>query len=261
MIRLLTYNIEFMMGWPQTVDVIRAQEADIICLQEVARDDCANGAYVRRSDVLEAFDRTHEYKRLDRFYHGCSMGNMTLVRGRIGPGRQLCADGGKPYGVATDVELDSSRLTVANIHLAPLLRPNLLAFAVAERKHYGEVSDLNRRFADHDGAVVAAGDFNSFWPAPGCRLMRRHWIDCRTARNGRQPPTRPTFGLPFVIDHVFVRGKVRPVEYRVIEGGGSDHRAVVVGLEFEATSGRSSTKEKATILPNRRPEGKERRLG
>jgi len=137
MIRLLTYNIEFMMGWPQTVDVIRAQEADIICLQEVARDDCANGAYVRRSDVLEAFDRTHEYKRLDRFYHGCSMGNMTLVRGRIGPGRQLCADGGKPYGVATDVELDSSRLTVANIHLAPLLRPNLLAFAVAERKHFG----------------------------------------------------------------------------------------------------------------------------
>ena len=198
------------------------------------QDGCDVSSFARRAEILRAFDWPNEYRQLEKCQHGCSTGNMTLVNGWIGPGRMLRRESGRPYGFACDVEIGSVHLTVVNLHLAPLGRRNPLAFAVAERQHLGEMSDRTCRFRGHDGPVVAAGDFNSFWPAPGCWFMRRHWNDCRASGRGRQRSTRPTFGLPFVIDHVFVRGNVRPVEYRVIEGGGLDHRPVIVGLDFDS---------------------------
>ncbi|MEE8170428.1 MAG: endonuclease/exonuclease/phosphatase family protein, partial [Phycisphaerae bacterium] len=80
--------------------------------------------------------------------------------------------------------------------------------------------------------VVALGDFNSFRPAPAYRIAARGMRDCRPFAKTPQPATRPTYGLPVVIDHIFVSPSIRVLDYRVIRAPGSDHYPVLATLQL-----------------------------
>lgn len=232
-VRIMTFNIEFGLQWAVIRERILAERVDILCLQEVPEAGHRERSAVRPRQILADFPWPHDCAML---WHRRPrrIGNMTLVRGRIGPGRVLHTPLSAPYGMVNQVEVHGTRLTIANVHMTDMFGPPPVAFVVSETHRLREALDLGRRFRCHHRPVVALGDFNTFWPAPGCWVMRRDWTDCRSAVGGRHPPTRPTYGLPFVIDHVFVRGDVRVLRYRVLPAGGSDHRAVIADLSVPA---------------------------
>jgi endonuclease/exonuclease/phosphatase family metal-dependent hydrolase len=236
----MTYNILLGLRWRAVRELIDAHPVDILCLQEVPEAEHADRRVVRLSRIIDHLDRPHDLGMLwNRSPHRC--GNLTLVPrgGHLAPGRPLAvAQGtplavaqGTPYGWANDVEVSGVRLTIANVHFTEMLGPPLATFAVSEIYRLREALDLTRRFGHHRGPVIALGDFNTFWPAPACWVMHRHWTDCRSAAGGRHLATRPTYGLPFVIDHIFLRGGISVTGYQVVPGGGSDHRAVIATLQ------------------------------
>lgn len=230
-LKLMTYNIEYGLRWPAVRDLIAANDADIVCLQEVPQAGFSEPESVHPLEILALLDRPHDFRLLWN-RSPKQVGNMTLVRGRIEHQAVLRAPPMQPYGIASVVRVRGVRCVVVNVHLKPLLGPPPLAFALTEPARVKEVVHLCRVMEAEPRPVVAAGDFNSFWPAPACWAMRRRWRDCRASAGGRYPPTRPTYGLPFVIDHVFTRGPITTLDYEVLQGGGSDHRAVRVTLEL-----------------------------
>jgi endonuclease/exonuclease/phosphatase (EEP) superfamily protein YafD len=152
---------------------------------------------------------------------------MTLVRGgRIEPGRVLHVPPSQPYGMVNRVTVGGVGLVVANVHFAEMLGPPLLSFPFSEVFRLREACHLTRTLRRARVPVIAAGDFNTFWPAPATWPLRWHWRDCRRAVGGLGRATRPTYGLPFIIDNILVRGDADILDYEVIDGPGSDHRAI-----------------------------------
>ena len=234
-IRLMTFNIQCGLQWPDVRRLILAQDVDIICLQEVPQHGHSRRGFVRVSQVLGLLDWPHDLRMLWS-RHPRQIGNLTLVRGRIEPASVLRIPLTQAYGFTSRVEVGGARLTVANLHLSPLGGPPPLAFPATEVFRFREVRHLTKSLADDRGPTVAVGDFNTFWPAPACWAMRRSWKDCRNEVGGTHLATRPTYGLPFVIDHVFLRGGVTAVDYEVLPGGGSDHRAVIATIQVPRTA-------------------------
>lgn len=234
-IRLMTFNILCGLRWPDVRRLILAQDVDIICLQEVPQDGHCQRGFVRVAEVLGLlgwpYDLRMLWSRRPR-----QIGNLTLVRGRIEPGPMLKIPLTPAYGFTSRVEVSGARLTVANLHLSPLGGPPPLAFPVTEVLRLREVRHLTKSLGDVGGPTVAVGDFNTFWLAPACWAMRQSWKDCRNEVGGTHLATRPTYGLPFVIDHVFMRGGVTAVDYEVLPGGGSDHRAVIATIQVPRTA-------------------------
>ncbi len=230
-VTVMTYNVLYDGDWEAVRELILANPTDILCLQEVAEEAFPNRHVIRPSMIRKALPQTGEYAPL---WHRSPkrIGNMTLVRGTITKGKILSTPVSEPYGLMNTVEVAAARFSIANIHMTQMLGPPPVAFPISEVFRLREAIDLTHRASQYRHPVIALGDFNTFWPAPACWKLHRDWQDCRTAVGGRHPATRPTYGLPFVIDHIFVRGNAKILDYRVLEGGGSDHRAVVAKLEL-----------------------------
>jgi len=229
-IRLMTYNIEMGLAWPEALELIRSQTFDVLCLQEVPEELHPNRRVVRPSRILRDLPMPSDLRML-WYRPPRRIGNATFACGRLQPGPALHIPPSKPYGMSTEVEVGGVRLTVFNIHMTEMLGPPLLAFPISEMYRLRESQDLTRRAARLKTPVVALGDFNTFWPSPAAWVLRRDWRDCRTEVGGRHAATRPTYGLPFVIDYILARGDITVLDYQVISGTGSDHRAVRAVVE------------------------------
>jgi endonuclease/exonuclease/phosphatase family metal-dependent hydrolase len=114
------------------------------------------------------------------------------------------------------------RLTVAGTHLSFVPGPNLV-----------QLRALQRQLDERGGPRLLLGDLNLWWPA--VRLLSRPgWrplLHGGTFRN-RPPWSR---GRLVQLDHVLAAGAagtLRPRARRIVSGPASDHRAVVVELEW-----------------------------
>ena len=114
------------------------------------------------------------------------------------------------------------RLTVAGTHLSFVPGPNI-----------AQLRALQRHLDERRGPRLLLGDLNLWWPAvrllslPGWRPL----VHGGTFRN--RPPGSP--GRLVQLDHVLAAGAdatLRPRARRIVSGPASDHRAVVVELEW-----------------------------
>jgi endonuclease/exonuclease/phosphatase (EEP) superfamily protein YafD len=114
------------------------------------------------------------------------------------------------------------RLTVAGTHLSFVPGPNL-----------SQLRALQRHLDERGGPRLLLGDLNLWWPLvrllslPGWRPLVRGG----TFRN--RPPG--SSGPLIQLDHVLAAGAgaaLRPRATRIVSGPASDHRAVLVELEW-----------------------------
>ena len=144
-----------------------------------------------------------------------SMGIAVLVRpelpieaSRILELRLLKADRMRRAAIVVDVTVDDRPISVAGIHMSHLL--------FGSPRHFAELRQLLGTEARPD--AVLAGDMNSW--GPPVRLFMRGW---RRAVIGRSWPSwRPHSQ----IDHILVRGAIRPLSGVVFPHSGSDHRPI-----------------------------------
>jgi endonuclease/exonuclease/phosphatase family metal-dependent hydrolase len=150
-----------------------------------------------------------------------SMGIAVLVRpefpieaSRILHLHLLRADRLRRAAIVVDVTVDGRPISVSGIHMSHLL--------YGSPRNFAELRRRLRTEARPD--AVLAGDMNSWGPL--VRLFMRGW---RRAVIGRSWPTwRPHSQ----IDHILVRGAVRPVAGIVFPHSGSDHRPIRAELEI-----------------------------
>jgi endonuclease/exonuclease/phosphatase family metal-dependent hydrolase len=150
-----------------------------------------------------------------------SMGIAVLVRpelsieaSRVLELRRLKADRMRRAAIVLDMTVDDRPISVGGIHMSHLL--------YGSPRHFAELRRRLRTEARPD--AVLAGDMNSW--GPPVRLFMRGW---RRAVIGRSwPAWRPHSQ----IDHILVRGAVRPLAGAVFPHSGSDHRPIRAELEI-----------------------------
>ena len=114
------------------------------------------------------------------------------------------------------------RLTVAGTHLSFVPGPNLR-----------QLRALQRHLDERGGPRLLLGDLNLWWPL--VRLTSRPgWRPLVRGGTFRNPPPRSP-GRLVQLDHVLAAGAAataRPRDTRIVSGPASDHRAVVVELDW-----------------------------
>jgi endonuclease/exonuclease/phosphatase family metal-dependent hydrolase len=228
-----------------TLATLRRLDADLVAVQEVDRDQARSHGADQARLLGEALGMEWRYAPALLGTPGNS-----LARGWSAPAPGADDPGGTAYGIAllsrlplAEVETvllpqsgrdeprvalvagladGGRRLTVAGTHLSFVPGPNVT-----------QLRALQRHLDERGGPRVLLGDLNLWWPAvrllslPGWRPLIRGG----TFRN------RPPGSLaPLVqLDHVLAAGAgatLRPLGSRIVSGPASDHRAVVVELEW-----------------------------
>ena len=232
MTRLLTvatWNIFGGRTWDGTrVDLdlvlgtLRRLDADVVAVQEVDRDQDRSHRADQARQLGEALGMEWRYAPALLGTPGSPDGWRAPVPGDADPG-------GTAYGIAllsprvalvAGLAADGRRLTVAGTHLSFVPGPNV-----------GQLRALQRHLDERGGPRLLLGDLNLWWPAvrllslPGWRPL----VHGGTFRN--RPPGS---SAPLVqLDHVLAAGAaLRARGSRIVSGPASDHRAVVVELEW-----------------------------
>jgi endonuclease/exonuclease/phosphatase family metal-dependent hydrolase len=130
--------------------------------------------------------------------------------------RNLRADRVLRAALVVDLTVDGRPISVAGTHMSHLL--------YGSHRNWAELRTKLRTEARPDAVLV--GDMNTWGPT--MRVFMPGW---RRAVIG---PTWPTWRPHSQIDHIIVRGVLRPVAGRVFPHSGSDHRPVRAELEVGA---------------------------
>jgi endonuclease/exonuclease/phosphatase family metal-dependent hydrolase len=125
----------------------------------------------------------------------------------------LRADRLRRAAIVVDLTVDGRPVSVAGIHMSHLIHGSPRSFA--------ELRHRLRTEARPD--AVLAGDMNAWGPLVA--LFLRGWR--RAVKGASWPTWRPHSQ----IDHILVRGELRPLAGRVLPDAGSDHRPVRAELE------------------------------
>jgi endonuclease/exonuclease/phosphatase family metal-dependent hydrolase len=247
-LKVATWNISAGRTWDGsrvdldlTLVTLRRLDADLVAVQEVDRDQPRSHRADQARQLGEALGMEWRYAPALLGTPGSSEGWRAPAPGDADPG-------GTAYGVAllsrlpleeTETVLlpqsgrdeprvaliagladGGPRLTVAGTHLSFVAGPNL-----------AQLRALQDHLDERGGPRLLLGDLNLWWPLvrlasrPGWRPLVRGG----TFRNW-PPGSRARL---VQLDHVLAAGATfTPRRTRIVSGPASDHRAVVVELEF-----------------------------
>lgn len=228
-LRVMTYNVNFgLEGDPATVDVIAADDADVILLQET------NEAW-----ELALRERLSGRYPFIEFRHCCRAGGLAVLsKYPLGEGDYIePPDGGWFPGWRLVVDTPLGPLQTLNVHLRPALgeRGGVVSGQVTTGPiRRAQMADYATFIEDGlvDGmSTIVVGDFNE--GRRGSAVEYLETLGMRTALpefSGEQNTWRWKTSVGTVhaqLDHIVHDATLDAVDVHVVEGGRSDHLAVV----------------------------------
>ncbi|HUW31856.1 MAG TPA: endonuclease/exonuclease/phosphatase family protein [Planctomycetota bacterium] len=225
-IRIMTWNVHWAMPQPDlAVEVIKASNADIVCLQETTLEW---EIYLRRrlADFYPVLEFRHDEKRLGG-------GLAILSRLPAIDVAYVASDTGWYDGWVMAFATPVGAVQVNNVHLQPaeneLGRFTAASYLAARNSHPHEI-ERNYRYLLPSLPALVIGDFNE--DDDGSAV---EWLEAKGMTNAlpefdRHSPTWRWLVGPFVIhhrlDHVVYAG-LYCFGAQVLNAGGSDHLPVI----------------------------------
>jgi endonuclease/exonuclease/phosphatase family metal-dependent hydrolase len=233
---VMTYNVNFGIGGdPDTIDVIRNANADVVFLQETTP--------AWESALRRELGATYPHAM---FEHCCGAGGMAILSKLAIARHEIIQPPEGGWFPAWLVVLDTplGALQALNVHLHPPIADNSASLVSgAIRGHFTTPAVREAEIAtyveqlDRSLPTLIVGDFNEQTDGRALAyLSRRGMTSALPALRGADEPTwqwNTSFGtLRRQLDHVVVDpARIEPLDARVIRGGRSDHHAVVVTLK------------------------------
>ncbi len=236
-LRVMAYNIHHGEGedgkldLPRIARVIREAKADIVLLQEVDDRATRTNGVAQAEELAKLTEMKATFgKAMD--FQGGGYGNAVLTRQSPEAVRTVPLPGGGEPRCALEVTLAADgarpRLTVVSTHLD-------VSSAEARATH---AKLLATDLAKRPELVLLGGDFNATPEAPPLAAFGSPWL--KPTKQGANTATIPSAEPVREIDFILIKPAAdgpAPVvtDYRVIEEKvASDHRPIVMGLEFAA---------------------------
>lgn len=212
-LRLMTLNVEkFNDHSPETVaEHIRAQNADVICLQELPTTSSAT-EFAALFDGYECFNlgRLGILTRLP-------MTKVSHLQLRVEARRAL----------SVEVAVGKIKVTVLNVHLQHFPSDKPENIGSASRNLLVEVGALDGIVRSIVGPLIVAGDLNSIPSGRVNRMLRSHLSDCFWETSRGYGFTLPASFPMRRIDYIYAGNGLEPISSKVADAVVSDHRAVV----------------------------------
>jgi endonuclease/exonuclease/phosphatase family metal-dependent hydrolase len=251
--RVLQFNMQYGQVWDHhdpdhapidldlTISEIRAQDADIVFLQEVeqARPDGEQlnppPNYTRLKEALTGYQSYFSYPKVDPhelpFGIGLAILAKTPLRDTVrvdlpSPAIEFEFHGQRK--TPTDRLLIGATTTVNGREMR-IYNAHLLAFFMlnaSSDQHVGQRRLVLGELAGAETPALLGGDFN----VSRHESLLRQFADAgyRTVQSKEVTWRR----RPYVLDHVFYSGHLRPVRYSVRPTPASDHYMVLADFEF-----------------------------
>lgn len=226
-ISILTYNVNWGFINPSvTRDIICAEDADIVCLQETNVDW---EAYLIPSIC-------NQYRYIE-FRHAPGAGGLAILsKYPFNTKAVVQAERGWFPLWLVEVEMDSTKIQVFNLHLKPGINQNgrIGWFGDAwfrSHKIHREELELCLAEVDSTSPLFLLGDINENDRNKGCRWLRKSGFNDALKQLPKRVKTwywdMGYLALKGRYDHIFYRGQVMCYDTEVIRAGNSDHFPVV----------------------------------
>ncbi|WP_447038412.1 endonuclease/exonuclease/phosphatase family protein [Streptomyces sp. DSM 118878] len=215
-LRVLTSNVEFGQGTPGLVKAVRAEDPDLLFVEEC---DPACSALLHKE--LPRAD--YPYRESVKAYG--AEGSVILAKVPLKPAKGIPGTLGMPGAVA---DVEGHEVRVQLVHPMPPLAKGVGLW----REELGRIRDYA---AAGDGrSTIIAGDFNATQDHAAFRSVLDAGLRDAARLDGtsRAPswPTAAPAPLGAQIDHVLATPDFSARDARFLEIGGTDHRALVVTL-------------------------------
>ncbi len=235
--RLLSYNIHKGIGGhdrryrlERIIEVIEAENPDLICLQEVDRNVRRSRFHDQPQLLAEYFNSASKMYQLNVHLKQGGYGNLFLSRWAIKSRHQVSLrfNHRKPRGAQMAViDTPEGELHLVNWHLG-----------LAEKERHWQVAHLlkHRLFRESEHLpTIIAGDFNDWRNTLARGAFKENGFDQATA-----PPSRfrtfPAYMAVGALDKAFYRGKMTIRHVKVVHSRmsrrASDHLPLVIDLHI-----------------------------
>ena len=251
--KVMQFNMQFGQIWDdaypdrapirlgQTIDEIRAHDADIVLLQEVehAQPGGLQAAvppnYTKLRMALSAYDSYFAYPRADPrelpFGIGLAIFSKTPLRDTMRrdlPSPPVEFDFFGETKTPTDRLLIGAKTTVFG-HELQLFNTHLLAFFMlnsSSDEHQEQRTLVAQELQNSAGPTLLTGDFNVSNHDSLVHQFGR--VGYRTVQTTKLTWRR----RPYVLDHIFFNALLRPVAHEVKPTPASDHHVLVAEFAF-----------------------------
>lgn len=232
-VSLMTYNLFFQNKNPDSsIQNIKEANPDILVVQELTPKMEVN--------LNNSIGKNYPYK------------NTLALRGTHGIGlyskhpilsnQLLKNDGNLPFAQVIEMKLNSKKIQLINVHFASpaIAVENPQNFLTLLASNY----DLRERQLQkihtlmEQGAFdvqILIGDLNTTKYEPLYRKLKTDWVDLFDISgigSGLSFPNSSNTRPMFTLDYIFLRGNLNGIEAKVIQGGSSDHLAVIGKVEM-----------------------------
>lgn len=228
-LRVVTWNVHACQaGVDQIVAQIRELNPDVVCLQEVESGLLGSPGIDEASQIARGLGMY--YVCTPHPEKGTKEEQIAIfARGELDDPVYLENGTGRRYGLSAELELrDDSEIRIVAIHLTSNSTSDIGRFLVTGFRRLREVSDLVRRIDGWDGDTIMVGDFNA---VPG--MVEHAAIATRMSWAGRLGPTYPNHAPRLPLDHVFLKGNLRPASVLSVKTEASDHRPLMATIRLK----------------------------
>jgi endonuclease/exonuclease/phosphatase family metal-dependent hydrolase len=242
-LRVVTFNVQNCQGGiDRLIEFLRAQNADIIFLQEVPRE--LPGEANPAGRIAKALNNMHFVSAAtlkipaEQACDQVILSRMPLSGGRA----HSVAKGSWVYAMEATAGDPEHPLCLFSVHTrstAHLTTEQIVQSSTARMEQVSALLDVVRKV---DGDVLVAGDFNAAPWMPEYYGITRLLTDFG-AVNQDAKLSFPSFKPSVRIDYVFGRGGYMSRSFEVVDSRISDHRPVVAELERKAATSRPASRD------------------
>lgn len=234
-IKVMTYNVFFKNKSPNnTIRLILKENPDILFIQELTPKWAAilnkklGNTYPYK--LLKPLDGTHGIG----IYSKHQLSNHQLLNNSYN----------KPYAQIADLRIGQNKVQLLNSHLASP------AVAIENRDEFFSLYCQNYKTRKNQLQTLTAiakkntkkfqaqlivGDLNTMKYEPIFKSLKFSWVDSHSVSGkglGFNFPHSSRIAPILTLDYILGKGQIKFIETNVIEGGGSDHLAIVSTMEI-----------------------------
>lgn len=234
-VSVMTYNVFFKnKSTGLILKRIYESDPDILVLQEVTPS--------WKLRLNKSIGNRYRYKNVIALHGTHGLGVYSKFP--ITPRELLRNSSRQPYAQVVDILVSQKTIRVINMHLAsPAIAvenpDNFLTLYLQNyeerRQQIQKIQQIAQAEGDSAMPQLLVGDLNTTRYEPLYRDINFYWKDLfeqAGTGSGVTFPNSTKFGPVFRLDYILARGNIRATEVNVVQGGSSDHLAVVGLLEI-----------------------------
>lgn len=222
-------------------DAVIEHDADVVVVQEISEE-----SLLRLLVVLETTHPHWAHLEQDWLYGQAIFSKHPLVGAQRSlafadppptPHPNRMRDGDRQQQVT--ILVDGKQLVIQNVHMISPMNPTLVAEQARQTTGMIELLSRDSLFTDDAPPLLIVGDFNATWRSPMHARLRKLGLKEAHALVGQGRGTTWPAHKPILdrvssvrIDHAMMNRRLVPRFARALSSMGSDHRSIVVGLDF-----------------------------